>query len=58
MGKKSFVTGAVILMAAGLTVRALGFVYRIFLSNTIGAEGMGIYQLVLPVYSLIMLTLT
>jgi stage V sporulation protein B len=58
MGKKSFVAGAVILMAAGLTVRALGFVYRVFLSNTIGAEGMGIYQLVLPVYSLIMLTLT
>lgn len=58
MSKKSFISGAIILMAAGLVVRMLGFVYRIYLSNLIGAEGMGIFQLISPVYSLVILTLT
>ena len=58
MNRKSFVSGAIILMAAGLVVRILGFVYRIYLSNLIGAEGMGLFQLISPVYSLIILTLT
>jgi stage V sporulation protein B len=58
MRRKSFVNGAIILMAAGLVVRILGFVYRIYLSNLIGAEGMGLIQLISPVYSLIILTLT
>jgi len=50
--------GAAILMIAGFFVRILGFVYRIYLSNLIGAEGMGIFQLVAPIYSLIILTVT
>ncbi|MDP4094940.1 MAG: stage V sporulation protein B [Bacillota bacterium] len=58
MTKKSFVGGTIILMLAGLVVRILGFVYRIYLSNLIGAEGMGLFQLVAPVYILIVLTLT
>lgn len=58
MSKKSFVGGAVILMIAGFFVRILGFVYRIYLSNLIGAEGMGLFQLIFPIYSLIILTLT
>lgn len=58
MSKKSFVGGALILMAAGFVVRILGFVYRIYLSNLIGAEGMGLFQLISPVYSLDILTLT
>ncbi len=35
----------------------LGFLYRIFLSHTIGAEGIGLYQVALSVFALI-LTLT
>lgn len=58
MAKKSFVGGAIILMLAGFVVRIFGFVYRIYLSNLIGAEGMGLFQLISPVYSLIILTLT
>lgn len=58
MTKKSFVSGAIILIIAGLVVRVLGFVYRIYLSNLIGAEGMGLFQLIAPIYSLIILTLT
>lgn len=32
--------------------RVIGFFYRIFLSHTIGAEQLGIYQLVTPVYAM------
>ena len=58
MKKKSFIGSAIILMLAGLVVRVLGFIYRVYLSNLIGAEGMGLFQLISPVYSLIILTLT
>lgn len=58
MSKKSFVGGAIILMLAGFVVKIFGFVYRIYLSNLIGSEGMGLFQLISPVYSLIILTLT
>lgn len=58
MGKKSFVGSAIVLMIAGFIVKILGFVYRIYLSNLIGAEGMGLFQLISPIYSLVILTLT
>jgi stage V sporulation protein B len=58
VAKKSFLSGAMILMAAGLIVKIMGFFYRIFLSNLIGAEGMGLFQLISPVYVLVILTLT
>ncbi|WP_434309192.1 putative polysaccharide biosynthesis protein [Hominifimenecus sp. rT4P-3] len=43
------ITGTLILTATGFLSRILGFFYRIYLSNLIGAEGMGIYQLISPV---------
>ena len=46
------ITGAAILTLAGIATRFIGFFYKIFLSHAIGAEGLGIYQLVFPVYSL------
>lgn len=58
MSGRNFIGGAMILMGAGFVVRMLGFVYRIYMSNAIGAEGMGLFQLITPVYSLIILTLT
>lgn len=45
-------TGTVILTATGLASRIIGFLYRIFLSHTIGAAGLGIYQLVFPILAL------
>lgn len=55
---QSFIKGAAILVIAGMITRVLGFVYRIYLSNFVGAEGMGLISLTGPVYSLIILTLT
>ncbi|MCM1309383.1 MAG: oligosaccharide flippase family protein [Butyrivibrio sp.] len=49
MSKKTFIKGTFILTAAGVATKLLGFVFRILLSRNIGAEGMGIYQLVMPV---------
>lgn len=45
-----FVTGTLILTATGLISRFIGFFYKIFLSRTIGAEGIGIYQMIFPIY--------
>lgn len=45
-------TGTIILTATGLASRIIGFLYRIFLSHTIGATGLGIYQLVFPILAL------
>ena len=38
--------------AAGVASRVIGFFYRIFLAQTIGAEALGIYQLIAPVFSM------
>ena len=50
--KSSIIRGTFILTVAGLISRLIGFYYRIFLSNAIGSEGMGLYQLVLPIVGL------
>lgn len=48
----TYLQGALILTIANLLTGILSFVYRIFLSKSIGAEGMGVYQLILPLYML------
>lgn len=50
--KNPIIKGTLILTFTGIISRFIGFFYRIFLSNQIGAEGMGIYQLISPVYSI------
>ncbi len=46
------ITGTLLLTLAGLLSRLIGFFFRIFLSQRIGAEGMGIYQLTFPIHVL------
>ena len=46
------VLGTILLTGAGIISRILGFFYRIFLSRTIGASGLGLYQLIFPVFTL------
>lgn len=51
-GKYALLTGTILLTSAGLITRVLGFFYRIFLSRTIGAEGLGIFNMVHPVFGI------
>lgn len=50
--KHTLIAGTLLLTATGFISRILGFFYRIFLSRTIGAEGLGIYQMVFPIYGI------
>ena len=52
LSKKTLVLGALTLTAANIITRLIGFAYRIFMAGAIGAEGMGLYQLIMPIYSL------
>lgn len=52
MQKSLFFKGTIILTMTGLLSRIIGFFYRILLSHTIGAAGMGIYQLIFPIQGL------
>lgn len=49
----TYLQGAFILTLANLITGIISFVYRIFLSKSIGAEGMGVYQLIIPLYMLL-----
>lgn len=50
--RNNIVKGTMILTLAGFITRVIGFFYKIFLSNTMGAELLGIYQLIFPVYGI------
>lgn len=53
MGQKHLILrGAFTLTAAGFLSRIMGFFYRIFLSRIIGAEGLGLYQMIFPLFGL------
>ncbi|MBQ4313774.1 MAG: polysaccharide biosynthesis protein [Clostridia bacterium] len=50
--KQRFVVNAAILTATSLLLRAVGMYFRIYISALIGAEGIGLYQLIMSVYVL------
>ena len=52
MAVKGIVESTLILTVANVINRFLGFGYRIYMSNALGSEGMGLYQLIMPIYSL------
>ncbi len=52
MNKRTFVKNTALMTVTSLLLRTLGIVFRIFISNRVGAEGMGLYQLVFSVYVL------
>lgn len=47
--KRTLIKGTLILIIAGVLTRIIGFFFRIFLIRIIGADGIGIYQLIFPV---------
>ena len=52
MKKLTYIQGAFILTLTNLITGSLSFIYRVFLTRAIGSEGVGVYQLVLPLYLL------
>lgn len=50
MQKFIFFKNAIILTTTSFLLRFLGMLLRVYMSNTIGAEGMGLYQLILSIY--------
>ena len=52
MAAKGIIKSVFILTTANIINRILGFGYRIYMSNALGPEGMGMYQLIMPLYSL------
>lgn len=50
--KNPLVKGTLILTFAGFLTRILGFFYKIYLSNIIGAENLGLYHLIFPVFAI------
>ena len=46
--------GAMVIAAGGLLAKIIGALYRIPLTNFIGGEGLGLYQLVYPLYCLLL----
>jgi len=54
---KKLVKNAAIVAVGGIAAKVLGAIYRIPLTNILGAEGIGLYQMVFPFYC-ILLTLS
>lgn len=52
MRKTGYMKSAAILTGTGLVLRAAGMVLRVYVAGQLGAEGMGVYQLIFTVYNL------
>ncbi|MDO5602108.1 MAG: oligosaccharide flippase family protein [Oscillospiraceae bacterium] len=50
--KKAFFKNAMVLTASSFLLRGVGMVFRVYISNILGAEGMGLYQMIFSVYVL------
>lgn len=50
--KEKFIRSTFILLIGGLITKILGMVIKIIMSRMIGAEGLGLYMLILPTFSL------
>ncbi|KAF1679468.1 stage V sporulation protein B [Bacillus mexicanus] len=52
MAKQTFLRGTLILIAAGMVTRMLGFVNRVVIARFIGEEGVGLYMMAAPTFFL------
>lgn len=57
-GKSGFIKGALWIAMGGFIAKLIGGLYRIPLTNIIGGHGLGLYQLVYPVYCLFLTVAT
>lgn len=53
-GKWEFIKGAAWIAVGGFVAKLIGALYRIPLTNLIGGHGIGLYQMVYPVYCLLL----
>lgn len=58
MAKRTFVYGAVILLAANFLNRVLGFIYQYLIMTHIGGEAFGLFNMVFPIYMLALVITT
>lgn len=52
MSKDNFLKNSFLLTSSNITTGILGFIFTIYLSKILGPEGMGLYNLVMPIYNL------
>ena len=52
MRRDRLLKNSIILISSNLITGIFGFIFSIILSHELGAEGMGLYGLVMPVYDL------
>ncbi len=55
---KSMIKSALILSGAGAICKVLGMIYRILLSNILGTQGMGSYQLAYSIYGMLLVAVS
>ncbi len=53
-GKSGFLKGAAWIAAGGFIAKLIGALYRIPLTNLVGGHGLGLYQMVYPVYCMLL----
>lgn len=53
MKRQSVLIGALLLAVGGIVAKLIGALYKIPLTNILGTNGMGLYYLVFPLYSLL-----
>lgn len=58
MSKDNFFKNSFLLTASNITTGIISFIFSIYLSKVIGAEGMGLYNLVMPIYNLFICVMT
>ena len=52
--QNNLIRGALFLSIGGFITKVIGAIYRIPLTNILSAEGIGLYQMVFPLYSLLL----
>ena len=52
MSKEKFIKSTIILMVGGFLTKFLGMIIKIVMSRLMGSEGIGLYMLILPTFSL------
>ena len=50
--KEKFINSVIILLVGGLLTKVLGMLIKVIMSRLIGTEGLGLYMMVLPTFSL------